>query len=116
MHPTQGDVHGLRGAGLVTLAGAQGFFQQDALHLLHGHTRFDAFYFAQTLDHDVIRLDPPAGRQPLTIAIGPEGGFSEEEIEQARATGFRFLKLNDAILRTETAAVSAISQAKLYLG
>ena len=74
--------------------------------------------FLAHLQDDAVtfRTHPPAGDRPLTIAIGPEGGFSEEEIEQARATGFRFLKLNDAILRTETAAVSAISQAKLYLG
>lgn len=39
------------------------------------------------------------------IFIGPEGGFSGKEIEQAQKTGFAVASLGPRILRTETAAV-----------
>lgn len=51
----------------------------------------------------------------LIILIGPEGGFSREEVALAREAGFTAIKLADQILRTETAAVTALAQAKVYL-
>ena len=41
------------------------------------------------------------------ILIGPEGDFSEEEIEKAIAQGFQPISLGDTRLRTETAALVA---------
>ncbi len=41
------------------------------------------------------------------IFIGPEGGFSEEEIQAARGAGFQPVTLGPRILRMETAAVVA---------
>ena len=43
------------------------------------------------------------------VAIGPEGGWTDEEIASARAAGFREASLGSLILRTETAVVSALS-------
>jgi 16S rRNA (uracil1498-N3)-methyltransferase len=45
----------------------------------------------------------------VALAIGPEGGFSEREISQARASNFNGLKLGPRILRTETAPIAAIA-------
>lgn len=41
------------------------------------------------------------------IAIGPEGDFSTQEVELAKAHGFRSISLGRSRLRTETAAVVA---------
>lgn len=41
------------------------------------------------------------------ILIGPEGDFSQSEIETARQAGFREISLGDSRLRTETAGVVA---------
>ncbi len=41
------------------------------------------------------------------VLIGPEGGFSSKEVEQAEAEGFIPVKLGPSRLRTETAAVAA---------
>lgn len=41
------------------------------------------------------------------IFIGPEGGFSENEVELARLVGFKICSLGKRILRTETAAIVA---------
>jgi len=51
----------------------------------------------------------------VIILIGPEGGFSDGEVALARQSGFTALKLAPQILRSETAAVSALAQAKVYL-
>lgn len=45
----------------------------------------------------------------LAIFIGPEGGFSPEEIEDALAHGVQPISLGKRILRTETAAISTLS-------
>jgi 16S rRNA (uracil1498-N3)-methyltransferase len=46
----------------------------------------------------------------ITIAIGPEGGWSPEEVTAARASGWLEVALGPYILRTETAALVAISR------
>ena len=43
------------------------------------------------------------------ILIGPEGGFEEREVEQAREAGFEPITLGRRILRTETAGLTALS-------
>lgn len=48
-------------------------------------------------------------RDEVNIIIGPEGGFSDNEIEKAKKAGIEILSLGNRILRTETAAVTAFS-------
>lgn len=43
----------------------------------------------------------------IRVAVGPEGGFSEDEIEDARRAGFIPVTLGRRRLRTETAALTA---------
>ena len=43
------------------------------------------------------------------LAIGPEGGFSDEEVRRASDRGFVSVRLGSRIMRTETAALSALS-------
>ncbi|MGD0035970.1 MAG: RsmE family RNA methyltransferase [Bacteroidota bacterium] len=47
----------------------------------------------------------------LLIIVGPEGGFTEEETACAVHAGFKSISLGTRRLRTETAAVAAISHA-----
>ena len=51
-------------------------------------------------------LSPPAS---VALLVGPEGGFSEEEIVKAEKAGFRSLQLGPRVLRTETAPLAAIA-------
>ncbi len=44
-----------------------------------------------------------------TILIGPEGGWTADELEQADAAGFHAISLGERILRTETAALAILS-------
>ena len=42
----------------------------------------------------------------IVAAVGPEGGFTEEEVAQAVAAGFELVSLGPDILRIETAAIA----------
>jgi 16S rRNA (uracil1498-N3)-methyltransferase len=44
---------------------------------------------------------------PITAIVGSEGGWSDEELEQARAAGAHIVTLGGRILRAETAAITA---------
>jgi 16S rRNA (uracil1498-N3)-methyltransferase len=59
--------------------------------------------------------DNPLARAPQSmpvpaaeIAVGPEGGFAEDELEAFRIAGFSRLGLGPRVLRTETAAIAAM--------
>jgi len=77
---------------------------------------------AQWLDADSnkmkLLLHPDAGRglssielfdHSLSILSGVEGGFSEIEVESALASDYVAIELGPKVLRTETAAIAAIS-------
>ncbi|MDZ7774515.1 MAG: RsmE family RNA methyltransferase [Bacteroidales bacterium] len=49
------------------------------------------------------------GKNDVLILIGPEGDFSEEEVHQAIAKGYKPVSLGNSRLRSETAAVKACS-------
>ena len=44
-----------------------------------------------------------------TLLIGPEGGFSREEVTEAKTWGFKTVHLGKQILRTETASLAILS-------
>jgi 16S rRNA (uracil1498-N3)-methyltransferase len=61
-------------------------------------------------------LESHARPQSLAFLIGPEGGLSETEVEQARAAGFHAARLGPRVLRTETAPVVALAVAQQLWG
>jgi len=54
------------------------------------------------------------GRVHVALAIGPEGGWTDREFEEAAAAGFREASLGSNILRTETAVAAGLAAAHLY--
>ena len=56
-----------------------------------------------------------APSQKVCIAIGPEGGWTEEEFTCAARGGFREASLGREILRTETAVISALAVLRFAL-
>jgi 16S rRNA (uracil1498-N3)-methyltransferase len=52
----------------------------------------------------------------IVLLIGPEGGFSRDEANQAINHGFKPIRLGGRILRAETAAVSAVAAVQLLWG
>jgi len=58
------------------------------------------------------RLEDARGEVPgmITLAIGPEGGWSPDEEDLAEACGWHPVSLGQTILRTTTAAVAGVSR------
>jgi len=50
------------------------------------------------------------------ILVGPEGGFSDEEIEELKENGAKIVTLGKRILRTETAGFAAVTMLQLLYG
>jgi 16S rRNA (uracil1498-N3)-methyltransferase len=50
----------------------------------------------------------PVGGE-AALSIGPEGGFSEPEVDAASAAGWRVVALGETLLRIETAAVAGVA-------
>ena len=47
--------------------------------------------------------------ESVSLLIGPEGGFTDNEMNQAIEKGFKAVKFGPRVLRTETAAIAAVS-------
>lgn len=60
--------------------------------------------------------DLPSSKGDVTLLIGPEGGLSEDEVKRAQSQQFNALALGPRILRTETAAIAALSILQARLG
>jgi 16S rRNA (uracil1498-N3)-methyltransferase len=58
----------------------------------------------------------PGVRKGITVLIGPEGGLEEVEQEAALAAGFKAVQLGPRVLRTETAAIAALTIIQRYFG
>jgi 16S rRNA (uracil1498-N3)-methyltransferase len=57
-----------------------------------------------------------AKTQAATLAIGPEGGWTDGELDLARQNGFSEVSLGRQILRTETAVIAALAALNFALG
>ena len=63
----------------------------------------------------VLSSELAACADTLVLAVGPEGGFCDEELALADAAGFRAVGLGPLVLRTETAALVLVALAA-FLG
>ena len=97
--------------------------QQAWLPILSAPTHFKKFieqYYAtnkyiahcETTEKTSIKNIAPS--KDLIVAIGPEGDFSLNEIEQALATNYQAIGLGPTRLRTETAGLFALSVLKTF--
>lgn len=62
--------------------------------------------FWENANHPLDSLNPRGPVKSVALLIGPEGGFTEQEIDLARSSGFDACSLGPRILRAETAAIS----------
>ncbi|WP_313621000.1 16S rRNA (uracil(1498)-N(3))-methyltransferase [Achromobacter sp.] len=62
------------------------------------------------------KLRGTPGVQALTLLVGPEGGWSDKEVEQARQAGVQSVRFGPRVLRTETAGLALLSAVSALLG
>ncbi len=100
------------GAGRGKLAGVirpkEAFAQASAACKIVLSERRDAKLMRDALS---VYAEPSA-----SLAIGPEGGWTDDELAAARAAGFAEASLGQNILRTETAVVAALAILGYTLG
>lgn len=70
--------------------------------------------FAPNADTTLHTLTPP--QTAVQILAGPEGGFNTDEFNLAKSAGFIPVSLGPRILRTETAALAALSAMQALWG
>ncbi len=58
----------------------------------------------------------PAPGGALDVLIGPEGGWTVDEIERARRAGVAEVRMGARVLRTETAGIAALAAIQLLWG
>jgi 16S rRNA (uracil1498-N3)-methyltransferase len=98
-----------------------------------GRNRLPTLNAAQAFSHWIdnpqiitkLILDPGASESlsaikikspEVTLAIGPEGGFSHTEIEQAMKSDFIGVTLGPRVLRTESAAIASLAAIQTLWG
>ncbi len=74
---------------------------QDQKYIAHLHP-----------DHE--HLSAHYDGSPMLVMVGPEGDFSEQEIEAAKTAGFKGISLGSSRLRTETAGMLVVAFCNLY--
>ena len=65
-------------------------------------------------EHSIMTL--PVENTRVRLLIGPEGGLSDDEITRANGSGFVDVLLGPRVLRTETAALTAITALQCRFG
>jgi 16S rRNA (uracil1498-N3)-methyltransferase len=77
----------------------------EALKSLEGRRIVLAESEEQILLRDVLK--PEAEAVGITLAVGPEGGWTEDEVQTFEQAGWISASLGNTILRAETAAIAA---------
>lgn len=65
---------------------------------------------------DIMERCKGMGNGPITLLVGPEGGFSADDLDEAVKKGFMPASLGRRILRAETAAIASVSIIQHRLG
>lgn len=76
---------------------------QEALEGAREATELTVMLTNEAAQRLVDTLPPEVGT--ITLLVGPEGGFTDGEVEMARRSGAELASLGEGVLRTETAAV-----------
>ena len=96
-----------------TLAGARGRAPYEMV-ARHFHTVSTLHPAPSTLHQAPCTLHPAPGTRHLLprllLAIGPEGGWTDDEVELLEAHGFSRYSLGSRILRTDTAMIALLAK------
>jgi 16S rRNA (uracil1498-N3)-methyltransferase len=82
-----------------------------------GAVELKLFFWEREAEQTLKQLrDRQARVESVFLVIGPEGGFTVEEAEMARAQGYTTVHLGPRVLRAETAALTALSLVQYLWG
>lgn len=105
-----------RSAGNTVLRPRDAFAESSAAYKIILSERPGARPLREVLSQPSADRQLSAGASAAALAIGPEGGWTDDELASARASGFAEASLGENILRTETAALAALAILEYALG
>lgn len=91
---------------------------RNRIPLVHDAADLDAWLAARASTRAGIVLDPAAGigidaapapASSIDVLVGPEGGFTADELARATRSGITPVRMGPRILRTETASMAALA-------
>lgn len=88
---------------------------QEACSYIKGFSYIFWEHEKETSLYEAFKNYTPEQDVTINIFVGPEGGFTSEEIEVARKNRIRSVSLSDRILRAETAAIVGIANIIYHL-
>jgi len=74
------------------------------------------FFAGETIPVGKLVISPLPVASKIIIIIGPEGGFTQKEIELVRSADFKTASLGPRILKSETAAITASTIIQYHFG
>lgn len=83
------------------------FLEDELDALAPSPVRIIAHPYGEENGANAIGGPSPTGR--ITLAVGPEGGWTDREVEMFEARGFKRFSLGGRILRTDTALISLLA-------
>lgn len=84
-------------------------FRQAIQYAETMQVRMIPYELAEGMEQTRAMFDHLDGKESIAVFIGPEGGFTREEIAAAKACGIEPISLGKRILRTETAGMTVLS-------
>ena len=82
----------------------------------HDSPTLRILFWEEEKETSLHELPPFTDYQQIHLLLGPEGGFSQEEVALARQAGYHSVTLGPQILRAETATVAAIAIIRYLAG
>jgi 16S rRNA (uracil1498-N3)-methyltransferase len=89
---------------------------QDFPQVLSGSEEAKIIFWEEARGGGFARQAADLRPASVRVLIGPEGGFSAEEVEQARQVGYLTASLGPRRLRVETAALAAVTLVQFSWG
>lgn len=86
----------------------------DLKHWLEQQTQAIKLTLHPRAEHSIKTIAVP--EQGVRFLVGPEGGFTDEEMAQTKQQDFVDIRLGPRVLRTETAALTVLSALQLQFG
>lgn len=94
---------------IIPVIGSVTPFRQALEQASHMDLKLIPYELAEGMDQTRKLLSSLQPGQEIAVFIGPEGGFDEKEIEEAKGRGIEPITLGKRILRTETAGMTVLA-------
>ena len=87
---------------------------KEAIARVAGNARKFCLYERAEAPLGPLLAEALQAREPLAFAVGPEGGLTREEVDEARVAGWDVVSIGKYVLRTETVAAAVLGAVRVW--